>query len=284
MFSHVMLGCSDRERSRNSTMRRSARSGYARPQDFGKSDWWMTQAARSASASRSMASRAAIGNGSTIGFARDSPEAVDAWHAAGIANGGHVDRGSARAPRWRASARCTSLICAIPTATNCAAFTGFRRSEPGDRFSEIRAHGGRQLVVQACIDRDRHRHDLLDLLAAAADQAAKLPVVWYLSGLTCTHANVTDKGEYRAACAELGLIFVAPDTSPRGEGVPDDRRPMISGRARASTSTRPRTLARQFPHVDLCHGGAAGVGRGRISGRRGAAGASSAIRWAGMAP
>jgi len=51
---------------------------------------------------------------------------------------------------------------------------------------------------------------------------AKLPVVWYLSGLTCTHANVTEKGEFRAACAELGLIFIAPDTSPRGEGVPDD--------------------------------------------------------------
>lgn len=51
---------------------------------------------------------------------------------------------------------------------------------------------------------------------------AKLPVVWYLSGLTCTHANVTDKGEFRRTCAELGLIFVAPDTSPRGEGVADD--------------------------------------------------------------
>jgi S-formylglutathione hydrolase len=51
---------------------------------------------------------------------------------------------------------------------------------------------------------------------------AKLPVIWYLSGLTCTHANVTEKGEYRRACAELGLIFVAPDTSPRGESVPDD--------------------------------------------------------------
>jgi S-formylglutathione hydrolase len=50
----------------------------------------------------------------------------------------------------------------------------------------------------------------------------KLPVVWYLSGLTCTHANVTEKGEFRRACAELGLVFVAPDTSPRGEGVPDD--------------------------------------------------------------
>jgi S-formylglutathione hydrolase len=49
-----------------------------------------------------------------------------------------------------------------------------------------------------------------------------LPVIWYLSGLTCTHANVTEKGEFRAACAKLGLVFIAPDTSPRGEGVPDD--------------------------------------------------------------
>ncbi|WP_298400955.1 S-formylglutathione hydrolase [Sphingobium sp.] len=47
-------------------------------------------------------------------------------------------------------------------------------------------------------------------------EGARLPVVWYLSGLTCTHANVTEKGEFRALCAELGLIFVAPDTSPRG--------------------------------------------------------------------
>ncbi|PWG03788.1 S-formylglutathione hydrolase [Sphingosinicella humi] len=53
-------------------------------------------------------------------------------------------------------------------------------------------------------------------------EGVKLPVVWYLSGLTCTHANVTEKGEYRRACAELGLIFVAPDTSPRGDDVADD--------------------------------------------------------------
>ena len=51
---------------------------------------------------------------------------------------------------------------------------------------------------------------------------AKLPVLFYLSGLTCTHANVTEKGEYRAACAEHGVIFVCPDTSPRGDDVPDD--------------------------------------------------------------
>src|SRR4051812_8414195 len=58
-------------------------------------------------------------------------------------------------------------------------------------------------------------------LPPQAEGGAKLPVVWYLSGLTCTHANVTEKGEYRAACAEHGLIFVAPDTSPRGDDVPD---------------------------------------------------------------
>ena len=53
------------------------------------------------------------------------------------------------------------------------------------------------------------------------EPGARLPVVWYLSGLTCTHANVMDKGEYRAACAAHKVILVAPDTSPRGEGVAD---------------------------------------------------------------
>ena len=59
-------------------------------------------------------------------------------------------------------------------------------------------------------------------LPPQAETGARLPVVWYLSGLTCTHANVTDKGQFQRTCAQLGLIFVAPDTSPRGEGVADD--------------------------------------------------------------
>jgi S-formylglutathione hydrolase len=54
------------------------------------------------------------------------------------------------------------------------------------------------------------------------EAGARLPVLWYLSGLTCTQANVTEKGEYRRACAEHGVIFIAPDTSPRGDDVPDD--------------------------------------------------------------
>ncbi len=44
----------------------------------------------------------------------------------------------------------------------------------------------------------------------------KRPVLWYLSGLTCTHANVMEKGDTRRMAAELGLIIVCPDTSPRG--------------------------------------------------------------------
>lgn len=54
------------------------------------------------------------------------------------------------------------------------------------------------------------------------DEGARLPVLWFLAGLTCTHANVMDKGEYRRVCADLGVILVAPDTSPRGDDVPDD--------------------------------------------------------------
>jgi S-formylglutathione hydrolase len=53
-------------------------------------------------------------------------------------------------------------------------------------------------------------------------QTRKVPVLWYLSGLTCTHQNVMDKGEYRQIAAELGVAIVCPDTSPRGETVPDE--------------------------------------------------------------
>ena len=53
-------------------------------------------------------------------------------------------------------------------------------------------------------------------------QDGPVPVLWYLSGLTCTHANVIDKGEYRAHAAEHGVAIVCPDTSPRGENVPDE--------------------------------------------------------------
>ena len=49
------------------------------------------------------------------------------------------------------------------------------------------------------------------------------PVLWYLSGLTCSHLNVMEKGEYRKKAAELGMAIVCPDTSPRGENIPDEK-------------------------------------------------------------
>ncbi|GAB5350155.1 S-formylglutathione hydrolase [Alteriqipengyuania sp. 357] len=87
--------------------------------------------------------------------------------------------------------------------------------------SENRSHGGTQGVY-------RHASEAtgtdmtFSVFVPEHEDGAKLPVLWYLSGLTCTHANVTEKGEYRAACAKAGIVFVAPDTSPRGEGVADD--------------------------------------------------------------
>jgi S-formylglutathione hydrolase len=88
--------------------------------------------------------------------------------------------------------------------------------------SEAKSHGGRQLVCSHASSATSTEMTFSIFLPPQAEGGGRLPVVWCLSGLTCTHANVTEKGEYRAACAELGLIFVAPDTSPRGEGVPDD--------------------------------------------------------------
>lgn len=53
-------------------------------------------------------------------------------------------------------------------------------------------------------------------------ETGKRPVLFWLSGLTCTEENFTTKAGAQRVAAELGLIIVAPDTSPRGEGVPDD--------------------------------------------------------------
>ncbi len=54
-------------------------------------------------------------------------------------------------------------------------------------------------------------------------QSGPVPVLWYLSGLTCNHSNVMDKGEYRAHAAKHGIAIICPDTSPRGDNVPDEK-------------------------------------------------------------
>jgi S-formylglutathione hydrolase len=90
-----------------------------------------------------------------------------------------------------------------------------------DTVSLNRSHDGVQGVYRHT-SRETKTPMTFSVYVPPHPAGVKLPVVWYLSGLTCTHANVTENGEFRKACAELGLVFVAPDTSPRGEGVPGD--------------------------------------------------------------
>ena len=53
-------------------------------------------------------------------------------------------------------------------------------------------------------------------------QQGPVPLMWFLSGLTCTHENAMTKAGAQAWAAEHGIAVVFPDTSPRGEAVPDD--------------------------------------------------------------
>jgi S-formylglutathione hydrolase len=90
-----------------------------------------------------------------------------------------------------------------------------------ETVSTNRSHGGTQGVYRHA-SAETGTEMTFSVFVPDHAPGVKLPVLWYLSGLTCTHANVTEKGEYRAACAQHGVIFVAPDTSPRGDAVPDD--------------------------------------------------------------
>jgi len=92
-----------------------------------------------------------------------------------------------------------------------------------ETLSTTRSFGGTQGVYRHASRETGTDMTFAVYLPPQAEAAgAKLPLLWYLSGLTCTHANVMEKGGYQRVCAELGLILVAPDTSPRGDGVPDD--------------------------------------------------------------
>ena len=90
------------------------------------------------------------------------------------------------------------------------------------------------LSTTRCFDgelkRIRHRADTLDcdmtfsiFLPPQVAQGEERPVLYWLSGLTCTDLNFIEKAGAQRLAAELGLILVAPDTSPRGPDVPDDR-------------------------------------------------------------
>lgn len=88
-------------------------------------------------------------------------------------------------------------------------------------ISENRAFGGVQGVYS-------HASAVCDVdmtfglfLPAEADEA-RVPVLWYLSGLTCTHENAMVKAGAQRWAAEAGIALVFPDTSPRGAAVPSD--------------------------------------------------------------
>ncbi|WGL18539.1 S-formylglutathione hydrolase [Microbulbifer bruguierae] len=74
-----------------------------------------------------------------------------------------------------------------------------------------------------------HRSDVLDcemrfsvFLPSQAEKDQRFPVVYWLSGLTCTDENFSQKAGAQRMAAELGIVLVIPDTSPRGDDVADD--------------------------------------------------------------
>jgi S-formylglutathione hydrolase len=90
-----------------------------------------------------------------------------------------------------------------------------------ETVSDNRCFGGRQLVL--CHTSRACACDMtLGLFLPAEARDGPVPVLWYLSGLTCTHENAMVKAGAQAWAAEHGIALVFPDTSPRGDDVADD--------------------------------------------------------------
>ncbi len=90
-----------------------------------------------------------------------------------------------------------------------------------ETVSQARCFGGTQFVYRH-VSRETNTPMRLAVFVPPQAKTSKVPVVWFLSGLTCTEENFTVKAGAQRVASELGLILIAPDTSPRGEGVPDD--------------------------------------------------------------
>jgi S-formylglutathione hydrolase len=91
-----------------------------------------------------------------------------------------------------------------------------------ETVSKVRSFGGTQLVCRHDSKSTGTPMRFAVYLPPAAEKG-KVPVLWFLSGLTCTEANFTEKAGAQRLAADLGLILVVPDTSPRGEGVANDQ-------------------------------------------------------------
>ncbi|MBB5223610.1 S-formylglutathione hydrolase [Amaricoccus macauensis] len=87
--------------------------------------------------------------------------------------------------------------------------------------SENRSFGGVQGVYSHASEACKCEMTFAVYLPPQAEHG-KVPVLWYLSGLTCTHENAMTKAGAQAWAAEEGIALIFPDTSPRGEGVPND--------------------------------------------------------------
>lgn len=88
-------------------------------------------------------------------------------------------------------------------------------------LEDVRCFDGRQLRVQHVSESCRCEMVFSVFLPPQAEKQ-KVPLVWWLSGLTCTDQNFVTKAGAQRVAAELGVAVVAPDTSPRGDGVPGD--------------------------------------------------------------
>lgn len=90
-----------------------------------------------------------------------------------------------------------------------------------DVVSDTRCFGGRQITLKHESAATGTPMRVAVFLPPQAERGP-VPVFWFLAGLTCTEDNFMQKAGAQRVAAELGLALVAPDTSPRGEGVPDD--------------------------------------------------------------
>ncbi|MDT1062714.1 S-formylglutathione hydrolase [Paracoccus sp. CPCC 101403] len=90
-----------------------------------------------------------------------------------------------------------------------------------ETVSENRSFGGIQGVYRHQSEATGTTMTFAVYLPPAAEHG-KVPVLWYLSGLTCTHENAMTKAGAQEWAAEYGIALIFPDTSPRGEGVADD--------------------------------------------------------------
>ena len=90
-----------------------------------------------------------------------------------------------------------------------------------DVVSRSRCFDGTQFIYQ---HQSSETGTMMRFAAFVPPQAhqSPFPVLWYLSGLTCTEENFTVKAGAQRVAAELGFLLIAPDTSPRGDAVPSD--------------------------------------------------------------